>query len=153
MFVSNALTGDPVSDPCTDIPPGFEPLPPFGPFHELTGPFHVRETPEGHVIGLRMAEKHRNLSPGMHGGMVCMLIDTAFTWACKYSRQPTLKVLTTQLSVSFVGSAEVGDWVEARTDIVRSGRRIVFANCFVWCRDRRIAQASTQFQVMDPQPR
>lgn len=135
-----------------DIPAGFEPMPPFGPFHELTGPFYLKSTPVGPLIGLRMHEKHRNLSPGMHGGMLSMLIDTAFTWACKYSREPAIRVLTTQLSVNFVGTAEVGDWIEVQTDIVRSGRRVVFANCFVWCRDRRIAHASAQFQVMGEGP-
>jgi uncharacterized protein (TIGR00369 family) len=132
----------------SDVPEGFEPMPPFGPFHELVGPIFVKRTASGHAVGVRMQEKHRNRSPNMHGGMLCMLIDTAFTWACKHSRDPALRTVTTQLSVNLAGNAEVGDWIEVHTDIVRSGRRVVFANCFVWSKERRIAQASAQFQVL-----
>lgn len=132
-----------------EVPAGFEPMEPFGPFHELTGPYYQKRSPDGaHVIGLRMAEKHRNRGPGMHGGMMSMLIDNAFTWACKHAREPAQRVLTTQLSIGFIGTAEPGDWVEVHTDVVRAGRRVVFATCFVWCREKRIAQASAQFQVI-----
>lgn len=137
-----------MSDATLDLPPGFVPMPAFGPFHDLTGPYHYRQTDGATIVGLRMADKHRNRGPGMHGGMVGMLIDNALTLACKFAREPAPRVLTTQLSISFIGTAEPGDWVEARTEIVRAGRRIVFANCAVWAKGKRIAQAGAQFQVI-----
>ena len=84
----------------------------------------------------------------VHGGMIAMLADTAFTWANKYSRDPPLKLLTTQLTVSLIGKAKPGDWIEARVDVVRAGRRVVFSNCFIWVGGERIAQATAQFQVI-----
>ncbi|PRX96869.1 uncharacterized protein (TIGR00369 family) [Paraburkholderia sp. BL6665CI2N2] len=130
------------------IPEGFQLMPMFGPFHELVGAIWYRKSERGHVVGMRMREKHRNLGQMMHGGMVCMLADTAITWASKYSRQPPVKVLTTNLTVNFLGGAQPGDWVEAHVDVLRSGKRVVFSDCLIWANGLRIAQASAQFQVI-----
>jgi len=135
-------------------PEGFAPMAPFGPYHELVGPIYYSLAQPATVIGLRIAQKHRNRSsvPMMHGGMVAMLIDTACTWAAKHSRDPPLSLLTTNLSINLVGNAGPGEWVEVHVDIVKSGRRIVFADCFCWCRGQRIAQASAQLAVMGEAP-
>jgi uncharacterized protein (TIGR00369 family) len=130
------------------IPEGFELMPAFGPFHEMVGPTWYRKSERGQVVGMRVREQHRNLGQMMHGGMVCMLADTAITWASKHSRKPVLKVLTTSLTVNFLGNAQPGDWVEAHVDVLRSGKRVVFSDCLIWANGQRIAQASAQFQVM-----
>ena len=130
------------------VPQGFELMPPFGPFHELVGPMYWKRAETGFVIGLRTDEKHRNRGDMIHGGMIAMLADTAFTWASKYSRDPPISALTTQISVSMMGKARVGDWLEAQVEPLRSGRRVVFLNCYIWAGGERIAQATAQFQVI-----
>lgn len=132
-------------DPC---PPGFVRMPSFGPFHEMVGPMYVEERGDTVVVGLRVEEKHRNRGQMMHGGMICMLADTAIAWASKRAREPELMMLTTNLSVNLLGNAVPGDWVEAHVDVVRAGRRVVFSSCFIWCEGKRIAQAMAQFQVI-----
>lgn len=134
------------------VPEDFERMPPFGPYHELFGPVYHRQSQAGFIIGLRAEEKHRNRGDMIHGGVIAMLADTALTWASMYSRQPRLHVLTTQLSVSMIGKAKPGDWLEAHTDVVRAGRRVVFCNCFIWANAVRIAQATAQFQVIESAP-
>jgi uncharacterized protein (TIGR00369 family) len=130
------------------IPEGFELMPAFGPFHEMVGPTWYRKRERGQVVGMRVREQHRNLGQMMHGGVVCMLADTAITWASKHSRKPALKVLTTSLTVNFLGNAQPGDWVEAHVDVLRAGKRVVISDCLIWANGQRIAQASAQFQVM-----
>jgi uncharacterized protein (TIGR00369 family) len=130
------------------VPDGFALMPAFGPFHEMFGPMYFRKSERGHVIGMYVREAHRNLGQMMHGGAVSMLVDTAFTWASKYSRQPAVRVLTTGLTVNFMGNAKPGDWVEAHVDVLRSGKRVIFSNCLVWANEKCMAQASGQFQVM-----
>jgi uncharacterized protein (TIGR00369 family) len=130
------------------VPEGFEPIPPFGPFHELTGPFFHKPVGHGYVVGMRVEDRHRNLGQMVHGGMISMLADTAFSWACKHVRPATARVLTSHLSVGFAGNAKPGDWIEAHVDIVKAGRRVVFADCFIWCDGRRIAHATAQFQIV-----
>ena len=131
-------------------PDGFQLMPPFGPFHELTGPIYYKQTEAGFVVGLHAEEKHRNRGEIVHGGMIAMLADTAITWASRNARQPAQSVLTTNLSINMIGVAKPGDWIEAHVDVVRSGRRVVFSNCFIWANGQRIAQAMAQFQVMGP---
>jgi uncharacterized protein (TIGR00369 family) len=132
----------------TDIPPGFELMPVFGPFHELVGPLYASRRDAMHIVGLRVEEKHRNRGAMMHGGMICMLADTAIVWAAKHAREPRPKMLTTQLCVNLIGNAPPGAWVEAQVDVVRAGRRVVFANCYIWSQGQRIAQATAQCQVI-----
>lgn len=131
-----------------DVPEGYEHMPPFGPFHELLGPMYVKQAEGCFFVGLRVQEKHRNLGQMMHGGMLCTLADTATTWASKYSRKPALRVLTTGLSINLMGNAAPGEWVEARVEILRSGRSVVFSTCTIHCQGKTIAQAGAQFQVM-----
>ena len=133
-----------------DAPEGFAPMTPFGPFHELVGPIYYSLREPATVIGMRVQEKHRNRSPSpmMHGGMLAMLIDTACTWAGRHAYQPAASCVTTNLTVNLVGNATPGDWVEAHVEVVKAGRRVIFLNCHVLCGDRRMAQASAQFQVL-----
>jgi uncharacterized protein (TIGR00369 family) len=127
------------------VPDGFEILPPFGPFHELIGPLYIKWTDGRCAVGVRVEEKHRNRFQAMHGGMICTLIDTATAWASKCSRTPAIRVVTTNLTINLMGNAAPGEWVEARVEVLRSGRSLVFSDCHVWCDGRVIAQASAQF--------
>lgn len=130
------------------IPAGFEAMPPFGRFHELVGPIYHKRTETGFAVGLRVAEKHLNRGKHVHGGLIAMLADTAITWASKYSQDPPISGVTTQLSVSMMASAGLGERIEAQVEVLRSGRRVVFSNCFIQANGRRIAQATAQFQVV-----
>ena len=54
---------------------------------------------------------------------------------------------------SLTGNAGPGEWVEARVQVMRAGRSIVFTDCKISCDKRPIAQASAQFQVTgEPMP-
>ncbi|NMF88625.1 PaaI family thioesterase [Aromatoleum petrolei] len=130
------------------VPEGFELIPPFGPFHELTGPLYHKRVEHGYVVGMRVEDKHRNRGQMVHGGMICMLADTAFSWASGHVRPAAAQALTSHLSVGFAGNAKPGDWIEAHVDIVKAGRRVVFSDCFIWCNGKRIAHATAQFQIV-----
>jgi len=43
------------------------------------------------------------------------------------------------------GSAKLGDWLEARTDIQKLGGRLAFANAYLSVGDERIVRASAVF--------
>ncbi|HSV35013.1 MAG TPA: PaaI family thioesterase [Ramlibacter sp.] len=130
-------------------PEGFERMPTFGPFHEAQGPMYSRLSDGVMTVGMWVQDKHRNRLQMMHGGMVCTLADTATHWAARHTRQPKGSMLTTNLSVSLMGNAAPGEWVEARVKVLRAGRSVVFTHCEISCEDRVIAQATAQFQVLD----
>jgi len=128
--------------------PGYERLPTFGPFHEALGPMYAKFADGCFTIGMWVQDKHRNREQMMHGGMICTLADTATHWAARNTRQPAAKLLTTNLSVSLMGNAGPGEWVEARVEVLRAGRSVVFTNCHISCGGRMLAQASAQFQAV-----
>jgi uncharacterized protein (TIGR00369 family) len=134
----------------SEAPPGFERMPPFGPFHELIGPIYVSTERPGTLLGFRVQEKHRNRSPTpmVHGGMIATLIDTACAWGGKHAREPKPSVVTTNLSIQLIGNAGPGEWVEAHVEVLRAGRSVIFVQCKVKSGDRLLAHANAQFQVM-----
>jgi acyl-coenzyme A thioesterase PaaI-like protein len=45
--------------------------------------------------------------------------------------------------------SRVGDWVEARADVQKVGKRVVFANCYLSVDGERIVRASAVFSRVD----
>jgi uncharacterized protein (TIGR00369 family) len=133
----------------TGIPEGFEPLGRGSPLVELLGPFYSRGAGAGLILGLRVAEKHTNARGLAHGGVLLTLADVALGYAAEGSVDPPARLITTSVSADFAGSAKLGDWVEARVDVQRVGRRMAFANAYLHVGDRRIVRASAVFARAD----
>ena len=125
--------------------PGFAMRERQSPFNELTGPFYSRREGGQRVIGLRVLEKHCNRSGAMHGGMLATLADVAIGTNLALQSDPPRGMVTASLTVSFAGSARVGDWLEAHVDVQKHGSRLSFANCYIHCGDKRIAHANAVF--------
>ncbi len=113
------------------VPEGFTPMPSYGGFYELVGPlFEARR--EGRVVlGFRVEPRHMARGPGLHGGMMFMLLDSAMTHACVQLRPADTGAVTTSFSSELFAGARLGDWVEAEVEVMRAGRRVMFLNCFV----------------------
>lgn len=134
------------------VPPGFELIEPYGQFHEMCGPMYVRKTDAGCIIGLRMEEKHGNRGRNLHGGMVAMLIDSAFTHSHRILRNPPKPGVTVNLSVDMMSTARPGDWLEVHVEAGRIGRTTTFLSCYVLNDGQRIARGSGVFQVVERPP-
>lgn len=135
-----------------DVPAGFALLPPYGPFGELVGPTWQREGDGPTVLGFRVAEKHGNRLGVIHGGMLCTLVDNALAFGLRRTLEArpdsgSFVLVTTQLSVNFMGNAQRGQWVEAQVEVLRAGRRMGFCTCNVLADGVRIVQASGQFML------
>jgi uncharacterized protein (TIGR00369 family) len=134
-----------------DIPPGFKSFQRGNsPFLSLLGPLYARSEGSGIVIGLRIEEKHLNTRQVAHGGMLVTLADSALGIVIAMSRTPPLPMVTVGLSTDFADVAREGDWVEARVDVQRMGRRLAFASCHLWIGERRILRASGIFARVPP---
>lgn len=128
-------------------PAGFQPYAEMSPFLDRIGPLYERAGAAGPVFGLRVEEHHCNRRGLVHGGLIAALADIALGKTGSRSRQPLASLLTASLTVDFVGSAGVGDWIEAECDFSRVGRRMAFGNCYITTGERRIARASGVFGV------
>jgi acyl-coenzyme A thioesterase 13 len=137
----------------TAIPKDFHKIKSMSPFNELVGPLYERRDAKGLTIGFQVSEKHRNSRGIVHGGMICTLADFAMGYKASNASDPPRKLVTTTLSMDFAGNARPGDWVEARVDIYRPGKRVAFVDCFIWRmgdNPDRIGRASATFLILRP---
>lgn len=132
------------------VPPGFVKIDSTSPFHELVGPLYEKRDDDSHRIGFVVAEKHKNRRGIVHGGMICTLADFAMGHSASLATGTLRRVVTVNLSIDFAGNATVGDWIEARVDVMRPGTRVAFINCFIYHGGERIARSSATFQVLRP---
>ncbi len=126
----------------SEIPQGFKAVQRSNSaFLSSLGPIYARSEGGGVVIGLRIEESHLNTRGVAHGGMLVTLADSAIGIVLAMS-QP---MVTVSLSADFADVARAGDWVEARVDVQKMGRRLAFAGCHLWVGERRILRASGVF--------
>lgn len=75
------------------------------------------------VMEVTVSDLHRNYFGGAHGGLIATLIDTV-----SFFPQPLLPsgtaCTTTNLSVTYVRPAVVGDVLTARSELVHMGKRM-----------------------------
>ena len=117
--------------------------------HRTTvGPLFSRGKGAELVIGLRAERKHCNNRGLVHGGVLATIADIALGYALAYASDPPLALITASLTLDFAGSAKEGDWIEARVDPQKAGRRLAFANCYIYVADQRIVRASAVFALM-----
>jgi len=73
--------------------------------------------------------------------------DVALGYAIAFSTKPPTSLITASLSLDFAGTANIGDWLEARVDVQKKGSRLAFANCYISVGESRIVRASAVFVV------
>jgi uncharacterized protein (TIGR00369 family) len=130
-----------------NIPPGFKRLFRTSPVLDLIGPIYSLGEGKDLVLGLRAEAKHCNARGTVHGGMLATLADVALGYTMAFSSDPPAGLVTANLSLDFAGTAQAGDWLEARVDIQKQGSRLSFANCYIFVEKQRIVRASAVFLV------
>ncbi|MBN3816965.1 PaaI family thioesterase [Paraburkholderia sp. Se-20369] len=128
---------------------GFQPLFRTSPFLDATGPYFYKPMDSGFVVGLRVHDKHTNASGTVHGGLVATLADVSIGYVTSLSKTPPLRMITTSLTIDYVGTAKKGDWVEAHVSIVKTGRRLAFANAVIKVGATPVASAAAVFLVLE----
>ena len=135
----------------TERPEGFEPLNRTSPYLALVGPLFQRARADRTLqVGMRIEERHANHAGFAHIGILCLLADIAMGYAAALSTEPPTPVGTVNLSLDFVSTAKVGDWIESEVEVIRVGRRLAFASCYLLVGGKRVARASTALNVATP---
>ncbi|MBI3652565.1 MAG: PaaI family thioesterase [Acidobacteria bacterium] len=129
------------------VPEGFAPLFRSSPFLHTIGPLYGKGEGANLIVGLRVEEKHTNARGLVHGGVLATLADIALGYCLAFSTTPPQSLVTTNLTLDFAGSAQIGDWLEVKVDIQKSGSRLAFANAYIFVGDQRIVRASAVFLV------
>ena len=131
----------------SDLPEGFVPLFRSSPFLNTIGPIFGKGEGADLIIGLRVIEKHTNARGLAHGGVLATLADIALGYCLAFYTNPPQSLVTTNLTLDFAGSAKLGDWLEVKVDIQKSGSRLAFANAYISVGEQRIVRASAVFLV------
>jgi uncharacterized protein (TIGR00369 family) len=112
------------------------------PYETLTGPFYSRRDEAGQMVcAFRAEKKHMNTSGAMHGGCIATFADYALFMIADEALAGVGSV-TASLNCEFVDSAQEGDLIEARGEVVRAGGSMVFVRGLITTAGRPIANFS-----------
>ena len=132
----------------TDIPQGFERYYRQSPLTDPWEPLYSKRTERAVIIGLRLARPHTNARGLIHGGLIATLADNAMGHSCAHRMGETSSLVTIGLSVDFVGTAQIGQWLTVEPDVIKTGSTICFAQSFIKADDVVIARANATFRVV-----
>lgn len=134
----------------TDIPSGFTPLKLKSAFLNHIGPFYGAERDGGTVVGLLMEDHHMNWSDIAHGGVLTAMADAALSYQIAFSQEPPLPLATISLHTDFIGSAKLGDWLEATAQIDKLSRNMGFVSGSISANGTRLMTMSGAYRVFQP---
>jgi uncharacterized protein (TIGR00369 family) len=95
-------------------------------FTGLIGPLWSRTEQGILAFGLIAGEDHLNPAGLVHGGMLATLLDQVIS-TVSWQAVGRLPCVTIQLDARFLSAVKAGAFVEARAEVVKKTREIVFA--------------------------
>lgn len=100
--------------------------------------FTLENAERGHVeFSLPVRREMTNPFGGLHGGMMGVIVDECMGWAVVTLDLPT-RYTTTGLHLDFLRAAKEGETVRAVADIIRQGKRTIYAECSVYSEDGKL---------------
>ena len=100
-----------------------------------------------------MLDKHVNPNGFCHGGMLATFCDVMMSTACAYLGGDATPVLpTVSLSLDYLEPTPGAAWVELRTEVLRRGRSLAFAQGLLTVDGRPTVRANGVFSVPAPRP-
>ena len=132
----------------TPIPAGFQRHFRHSPVTDPWEPIYSRKTDEAVILGLVAEAVHTNSRGFVHGGLISALADNAMGLSCSHRLGGEASLVTVNLTLDFLGSAQVGQWLEFTTAFVKNGGSLSFAQAFVTADGQPCARANGVFKVM-----
>src|SRR6202020_2038753 len=147
-FASGSRSMPGMTTTATDIPEGFEPQSRRSPLTDPWEPIYSRHTPDAIILGLWLATPHTNARGFVHGGLIAALTDKAMGHSCGHKMRGAHSLVTVSMSIDFISSAQIGQWLTVETDVIKTGSTICFAQCFVKAGGMTIGRPSGTFRVV-----
>jgi uncharacterized protein (TIGR00369 family) len=120
------------------------------PFEDLTGPFYMRDDPDGtRRSAFRVETKHLNGGGNIHGGCLMTFADFSL-FMIGHKALQDVESVTVTLNGEFVGPAKVGDLIEATGEVVRAGRSMVFIRGMLSCAGEPLLNYSGVVKKLKP---
>lgn len=135
------------------VPDGFEPHDRTSPLTAPWEPIYARREADRLRLGLEVRVPHTNSRGLLHGGLIAALADNAMGLSLGVrleaeGRRPERGLVTTRLSVDYLGRAELGQWLEVDTSFIHLGGRQGHAQAFITADGTIIARADAAFAFL-----
>ncbi len=133
------------------VPPGFVRFPAAGGFDETCGPLWIKAEGDRLVGGFRVEDRHCNPLGICHGGRLATFCDLHMAIAAQFANDfPSLILPTINLSLDYLGPTANGSWVEARPEIAKVTRGMVFVSELVMADGQPVVRAHGIFKRPSP---
>jgi uncharacterized protein (TIGR00369 family) len=129
-------------------PEGFAPHFRKSPVTEPWEPLFSRKLDGAVQIGLHLRAAHCNSRGLLHGGVIAALADNAMGLSCALSLPSVEGLVTVSLTVDYVGSAKIGQWLQIEPRVLKTGKSMGFADALVTADGAVIARASATFRIL-----
>ncbi|UIF90130.1 PaaI family thioesterase [Cupriavidus sp. UYPR2.512] len=131
-----------------DVPEGFVPLRRMSGYMAGFGQLYLHA--QRRTLAVRIDESHLNNLGIPHGGMLATLADTAIGMMMSLETGRAKSAVTVNLSLDYLDSARLGDWVEARVEFDKLGSRLRYGTCRLVSGERCLLRATAIFAVLAP---
>jgi len=118
---------------------------------ELVGQVYSRDEEGGTRFGFFAEPRHRNRRSVIHGGVIAAFADRALASAGRLANNG-LAQATIELSVRFIDAVQIGDFVEAKPEVVRKTRSVIFVRSTLNVGARIVATADGIWKVLGQRP-
>ena len=128
------------------LPSGWK-IMPAEDYPALIGPFLARREGSGWRYAFVAEQRHLNKGGVVHGGMLMSFADDALgatVWEA-VGRRP---VTTVQLNTQFISPARLGELVEARAEVLRATRTVVFIRGALEVGGRTVVHADGVWKIL-----
>jgi len=129
-------------------PAGFAPHFRKSPLTDPWEPLFSKREDGAVVLGTLLRDVHTNARGMAHGGLITALADNAMGLSCVERSGGGTSYVTVGLTVDFLGTARPGQWLEVRTDFIRLGKTLSFAQCLVMADNEPCARANATFRAV-----
>ncbi len=115
------------------------------------GPVYAKKADDDTtILGVRVDGRHANFRGNAHGGMLMTLADATLGINVSQARGIRGGQVTVSLTADFLASVKLGDWLEARVELRKTGRTLVFADCILTVGEREVLRSTAVFAVVAP---
>lgn len=136
-----------------EIPEGYALLDWRRGFGRQIGPLYRRQMPGAYSMGFRVEDHHTNGMANAHGGMLMSFADMA--WGHVVSVETSSYWVTVRLSLDFLASARLGEWVEGASEVLSREDGLYIVRGRIWAGERTLITGSGVFkpiQKREPRP-
>jgi uncharacterized protein (TIGR00369 family) len=116
-------------------------------FGKLIGPLWRRVDGEQIHFGFVVAPKHVNRANLLHGGMLMTFADQALGLTGRRASGGKSHA-TAELNIHFIGAVQVGEFVEARCEVVRATRSLIFMAAKMFVGTRIVGTANGIWKII-----